>query len=316
LRITAQLIEAASGTHLWADRFDVGPADVFEIQDRITERAVAVIEPTLRFAEAEQALRRPPQDPTAYDLRMRALSLSNEFTDASMATAMRCLAQALEIDPSYAIAMAASAFYEAQRHLQGWGRETAEAKTRVAQQAWDAVKIAKDDPIVLWMAGFSVWILERDAPRSRDLFRRSLLINPNSPIAVSLAGLVESTNGNPTEGRKLIERSRRLNPRPPREWFNLAAMAITCVAEGKFEEAIAWAERALVQNRRFSLALSALAVSRVEIADIDGAKRVAQELLAIDGRLSVAVLPARLPPFDAQLLATYIAAIRQAGLPE
>jgi TolB-like protein len=316
LRITAQLIESASGTHLWADRFDVGPTDVFEVQDRITERAVAIIEPTLRFAEAERARRGQPQYVTAYDLRMRALSLANEFTDESMAAAMRCLAQALEIDPSYAIAMAASAFYEAQRHLQGWTQESGEARTKAARLAWGAVKIAKDDPIVLWMAGFSVWILERDAPRSRDLFRRSLLINPNSPIALSLAGLVESTNGNPTEGRKLIERSRRLNPRPPREWFNLAAMAITCVAEGKFEEAIAQAESALVQNRRFSLALSALAVSRVEIGDIDRAKQVVQQHLAIDRRLSVAVLPGRLPPFDAQLLRTYIAAIRQAGLPE
>lgn len=316
LRITAQLIDAASGAHLWADRFDAGSADVFEIQDRIADQAVAIIEPKVRFAEAEQARRRPPQDLTAYELRMRALSLSNELTAESMASAMQSLDQALKIDPSYAVAMAASAFYRAQCHLQGWVQEWEQSRAKGVQLAWDAVKLAKDDPIVLWMAAFAIWMLGRDGPQSRQLFQRSLQINSNSPIALSLAGLVEATSGDPAEGHKLIERSRRLDPRHPREWFTSTAKAIACITEGKFDEAITWAERALIPSPRFALALSALAVARVKVGEVGRAKQAVSVLLATDPKLSVAVLPTRLPPFDRQLLDIYIDALRQAGLPE
>jgi TolB-like protein len=315
VRITAQLIEAASGAHLWAERFDPSRADIFEIQDRITERAVSIIEPTVRFAEAEHARRRPSQDLTTYDLRMRALSLATEFTEESMAAALHCLEQALKIDPSYAIAMAASAFYRAQCRIQGWTPEANEPTAKGAELAWSAVKLAKDDPIVLWMAAFSTWVLERDVRRSRELFRRSLQINANSSVALSLAGLVDAANGNGVEGRKLIERARLLNPRPPREWLNLTAMAIACLAEDKFDEALAWAERSLVQNRRFVLSFSALAVARAEVGDVELAKQTVQELLAIDPQLRIATLPARLPSMDSQLLKLYVAALSKAGLP-
>src|SRR5205085_4428171 len=100
LRITAQLIETAAGTHLWADRFDGTRAEVFELQDRIAETAAAVIEPKLRYAEVERVRRRPPQNLDAYELWLRALSYANEFTKESMEVALGCLDRSLALDLS------------------------------------------------------------------------------------------------------------------------------------------------------------------------------------------------------------------------
>ena len=130
LRITAQLIDARSGGHLWADRFDEDLSDVFELQDRITESVVAVIEPKLLFTEAGRARRQPPQNLDAYDLYLRALSLINEYTAEATAEALHCLDKALEFDPNYAQAMAASACYRALSQFQGWTGQSAEPEVQ------------------------------------------------------------------------------------------------------------------------------------------------------------------------------------------
>ena len=128
LRITAQLVDAISGVHLWADRFEGGTSDVFELQDRITESVVATIEPKLQIAEIERLRHKAAPDLDAYDLLLRAQALEYEFTEESLASSLRCLEQALAIDPSYAPAMALAAYCYAQRHHQGWGqRPDAEA---------------------------------------------------------------------------------------------------------------------------------------------------------------------------------------------
>ena len=126
LRITAQLIDARSGGHLWADRFDGDFSDVFELQDRITESVVAVIEPKLLFTEADRARRRPPQSLDAYDLYLRGLSLINEYTAEATTEALHCFDKALECDPSYAQAMAASACYRGLSQFQGWAGQSEE----------------------------------------------------------------------------------------------------------------------------------------------------------------------------------------------
>ena len=180
LRITAQLIEATAGTHLWADRFDGLLSDVFELQDRIAETAAAVIEPKLRFAEAERVRRRAPQSLDAYQLWLRAISHAGEFTPDSMTAAMRCLAQALELDPTYALAMASNAYYYAHCYLQGWIKHSDDRRAKVIRMASEAIEIGGNDANVLWQSAFAVWILEQDGPRALELFRHSLHINPNS----------------------------------------------------------------------------------------------------------------------------------------
>lgn len=315
IRITAQLIDATSGAHLWADRFDGSIQDIFEVQDRIAECAVGVIEPRMRFAEADRVRRKPPGNLTAYELRLKAMALASDLTEASMEEAMRTLERALELDPHDALSMAMAAYYRAQCDFQGWRKEPDTIGEEALQLAWKAIAMDDEDGNVKWLSAFAIWTFARDAEQARQLFRRSLEMNPNNAIAHTLAGWVETANGNPQGGRSLIERSLRLNPRHPRAWFMSAGMAIAFIAERRFEDAVTWGERAIVQNRRSAVALRALAVALYASGRLERSKQIVRELMLIEPQLTVSALQRRLPFVEASLMQTYVEALRGAGLP-
>ncbi len=317
LRITGQLVDAASGAHLWADRFEGDLGDVFALQDRVSESVVAAIEPTLQFAEIGRRQHDQPERPDAYDLLLRAYAWEHEFTAAGMAAALDCLDQALAIDPAYAQAMAAAAYCHAQRHFQGWAPRPDAVRAEALRLAWHAVELAPNDAQVLWMAAFAVWNMAQDGrERARELFRRSLLINPNSAMALTLAGWIEAMYGNQAAGREMVVRARRLNPRDPRGWFMSGAMAIAAVIDGNYAEALRWAEKALAQNRRFAVALRVLAVSLVKLGQRDRAALAVRELLEIEPELTISGFFARIPVPVERMAKAYAEALKAAGLPE
>ena len=316
LRITAQLIEASAGTHLWADRFDGSMNDVFELQDRIAETAAAVIEPKVRFAEAERVRRRAPQNLDAYQLWLRAISHAGEFTPDSMTAAMRCLDQALELEPTYALAMASNAYYYAHCYLQGWIKHSDDRRARVIGMASEAIEIGDNDANVLWQSAFAVWILEQDGPRALELFRRALQVNPNSAIALAMAGWVEAINGDPVEGKRLLQRSQRLSPLHPQAWFAATGMALACISDHDHAGAVIWAQKALAQNRRFSVALRVLAVALVNTGEIDKARKIAAEVMKIEPQLTVSSMRTRLPLTNHAVFENYREALRKAGVPD
>lgn len=317
LRISGQLIDAATGAHLWADRYDGDLNDVFELQDRITERVVAAIEPALQFAEIERRKRDRPNKLDAYDLLLRAHELEYEFTAEGMAAALDCLNQALAVDPAYAPAMAAAAYVYAQRHFQGWAPSDDAYRTEGVRLAWRAVELAPNDAQVLWMAAFAVWNLAGEGREAAcELFGRSVMINPNSAMALTLGGWIETMRGNRRAGRDMIERALLLNPRDPRGWFMSGAMAIAAIIEEDYPEAIRWAERALVQNRRFAVALRVLTVALVKVGRQDEAARVLHDLLKVEPELTISEFLARIPVPLSSMATTYAEALRAAGLPE
>jgi TolB-like protein len=316
LRITGQLIDAITGAHLWADRFDGDASEVFALQDEITERVVAAIEPTLERAETERRRAMPPTQLGAYDLLLRASSLRDAFTAESLNAAIDCLDQALAIDPSYVPAMAAAAYCHALRHFQGWLTGDEDYRSHAVALAWRAAEQAPNDAQVLWMTAFAIWNMADEIAPARDLFRRSIEINPNSAMALVLAGWIEAMCGNQAHGRELVMRAQRLNPRDPRGWFTSGAMAICAVVDENFEEAILWADKALAQNRRFAVALRVLIVALVKTGALSRAAHVAQELLTVEPELTVSGFQLRIPFPVVSMAATYADALRAAGVPE
>ena len=251
LRISGQLVSAETGALIWADRFDGEMSAVFDLQDRVAEGVVAAIEPNVQRAEIKRLSENPIPRLDAYDLLLRAQRLEYELTAESLTAALRCLGQAIAIDPSYAPALGLAAYCHAELHFQGWSRGF-DAPAEGLRLAWRAVELGRDDANVLWMAAFAVLTLAHDGPRSKALFYRSLQVNPNSAIALSITGWVEAAMGNPAKGFELIGRARRFSPRDPRDWFMSTGMAIACTCDCKYGEAVTWAEKALMQNRRFA----------------------------------------------------------------
>lgn len=319
LRITAQLIDARSGAHLWADKFDGDRSDVFELQDNITERVVAAIEPTLRIAEIERRRHDQPSQPDAHDLLLRASGFEHDFTPEGMRAALDCLHQALAIDPGYAPAMAAAAYCHAQCHFQGWIGLGDTHRSEGLALAQRAVERMPNDPQVLWMSAFAIWNLaERQTAKDAaiELFSRSLAINPNSATALALSGWIETMRGNQQAGRALLERARHLNPLDPHGWFVSGALAIADIIDENYAGAIAWADKALLQNRRFAVALRALAVALVKTGQHERAAQVVEQLLTIEPELTVSAFFTRIPVPVESMARTYAEALKAAGLPE
>jgi TolB-like protein/class 3 adenylate cyclase len=316
LRFTAQLVEATSGSHIWADRFDGEISDVFDLQDRITESVVGAIEPSLQVAEIERLKRKPAASLDAYDMLLQAQQLEYEFTEPSLAEALECLKRAIAIDPNYAPAMALAAYCMAERAYQGWTKDLAAETAEGLRLAERAVELGKDNGNVLWMAAFAVWQLGRDPQRSRELFHRSLLVNPNCAVALTILGWIEGFLGDHTLSVELIARAQRLSPRDPRGWLMSVGMALTLLVAGKFQEALTWAEKALVQNRRSATALRVMAVALVNLGQQDKAEMIVGEILKIDPQLTISRLRGRVPLITDAVWTMYSEALRRAGLPE
>jgi TolB-like protein/DNA-binding winged helix-turn-helix (wHTH) protein/Tfp pilus assembly protein PilF len=317
LRFTGQLIDCSSGAHIWANRFEGTTSDVFDLQDLFTASVVAAIEPKIQLAEIERLKHKPTTSLDAYDLVLRAQQLADEFTAESTAAALHHLEQALAIDPRYAAAIALAAYCRAQLVYQGWTQDLeAEAKEALPLVS-RAIELGKDDGNIFWMASHAVLNLQMDPLRARELAYRSLELNPNSAMAVAMAGRAESYSGNADKALELLFRAERLSPRDPRGWLITAGIAIVYLGEGRLDEAISACRRALDQNPRNGPMLRVLAACLVKQGRQSEAAEIVRQVLEAEPQLTVTRLRAR----SRHLLLSkiwndYSAALRIAGIPE
>jgi TolB-like protein/Flp pilus assembly protein TadD len=316
LRFTGQLIDAITGAHIWADRFDGDLSDVFELQDRITENVVAAIEPKLQLAEIERLKHKTVANLNAYDHLLRAQQLEYEFTEQSLDKALGHLRQALEIDPTYAPAMALAAYCYGEIRFQGWTKDVEGETAQGLQYMSRALELAHFDPNVLWMCALASWQLGFDTKRAQELAYRSLETNPNSAIAMTIAGWIEAYSGNYSKGRELLARSQRLNPRDPRAWFTASGRAIACLGEGHFEEGAEWASKALAQNPRYTVAMRLLAANLANLGRMDGPAEAVADMLRIEPDLTMRKLRARLMFMHDALWQNLSRGLKLAGLPD
>lgn len=316
LRITGQLVDAQTGLHLWADRFEGKRSEVFHLQDRITQSVVAAIEPKLQLAEIRRLQHKAPADLDAYDLLLRAQALEYEFTQESLAEALRCLKQALAIDPCYAAAMALAALCHAGRRNQGWIDPVDPNVAEAVELAERAVELGYDDANVLLMSAWATWRLTPNLLRAKDLADRALILNPNSATALAIGGWADTLMGNPNKGLELLTRAERLSPQDPRGWFIAAGMAFAEFQNGQFETAKMWANKALVQNPRYSIALRFLAASLAKSGEADRAKTVIRQVLSLEPDLTLTKLRARLQHINERVWMQFAEGLRLAGLPD
>ena len=316
LRITGQLIDATSGAHIWADRFEGETSDVFALQDRFSESVVATIEPRLQLAEIERLKHKPAGNLNAYDLLLRAQQSIYGWTAESVEAAMRSLEQALAIDPDYALALATLANCYTTRRFQGWGKDYRAEAVEGIRLAARAVELGRDDGEVLWRAAYSMWHLGMHAQPASELIHRALQVNPNSSIALTIAGWIETSSGNPAKGLELLHRAQRLSPRDPRGWTITSGMAFAHYQQGELKEAVAWAQKALADNPRFSGALWFLAAALGRLGEKEKAAAAMAEVLKIEPQLTLSGLRARSMYTREDVWLKTAEGLRLAGMPE
>jgi TolB-like protein len=316
LRFTGQLIDAATGTHLWAERFEGEVVELFDLQDRFTANVVAAIEPRLQLAEIRRLRNKPAASLEAYDLLLRAQAHEYEFTSESLDSALACLQQALSMDPDYSPAMALAAYCYAERRNQGWASNVDSEAAEGLRLITRALSSGQEDANVMWMASYAVWRLEQDARRARELAYHSLQLNPNSAIALAIAAWTEAFMANTAKAIELCAYAERLSPRDPRSWMISTSLGVAYFIERRFAEAVTCFEKAVLHNPRFTIALRDLASSYAMLGETDRASATLRQVLRIEPTLTISKLRARNRFYDEYSAPAFLEGLRLAGLPD
>jgi len=317
VRIAGQLIDASSGAHLWADRFEGVIENVFELQDQVTASVVGAIAPRLEQAEIERARRKPTESLDAYDLFLRGQANVYKWTRKENEEALRLFYQAIERDPNFSAACAAAASCFTRRKSFGWvidrEKEIAEAR-RLARHA---LKSGKDDAAVLADAGLALAYAAGDLDDGAAFLDRALLINPNLAWAWSDSGWVKLWLGEPDRAIEHFAQAIRLSPIDPALFSMQLGTAHAHFYAGRYDEALTWANMALREVPDSPLALRIAAASSALAGHDEEAKCLIARLLEIDPALRISNLQNVLGPYrQPEYPAKYADALRKAGLPE
>ena len=214
VRITAQLIDAVTGAHIWADRFDGSLEDIFELQDKVASSVAGVIEPALQAAEFSRSAARPTSDLTAYDLYLRAVApiRSGEWERERYRQSLDLLAQAIKRDARYGSALALAAFCHQALHNAGWTDDPTEEERVAVDLARRALRVAGSDPEVLGLVARVLGYFGEDLAAAIALMDRALEINPNFALGWQWSGWLRLWAGQPDVGVGHFETSMRLDP--------------------------------------------------------------------------------------------------------
>ncbi len=313
LRITGQLVEAASGAHLWADRFEGALQDIFTLQDEITARIVAALEPSLRQAEIARARRKPPNNLDAYDLYLRALPFVATAMPEDADKALRLLDDAIRLEPDYAVVHGFMAWCHEQRYLRGGLRE--EAREAARRHAHAAIKAGVDDAMALAMGGFVVGVVERDYDTAMEAIDRSLSISPSSALAFGFSAIIRAWIGDDATAIEHARLGIRLSPYDPLIYLPYVGLAYAQFFAGSYAEAASAARRASQANPRFSVPCYLQAAALVRLGRLEEAKATAGQLLELQPGFTIGGMVAGnvMPPERMTMLAD---ALRLTGLPE
>jgi adenylate cyclase len=314
VRITAQLIDATNGTHLWADRFEGTLEDVFELQDKVAISVAGVIEPTLRQTEIERARRKRPDSLDAYDLYLRALPCAVAAMPEDADKALPLLEKAIDLEPEFAAAHAMIAWCQEQRYLRGGMQE--ETRNAALRHARHAIAAGGDDAVALATAGFVIAVAGRDFETALTAFDRSFALSSSSALALSFSSIVRAWKGDDAIAVEHGNRALRLSPVDPWIYMPYIGLAYAHFAAGRFEETVAAASLATQSNPRFIVPQILHAAALANLDRSEDAKTVVQRLLELQPGLTVAtgILSARY--VDPKHIAALANALRRAGLPD
>jgi adenylate cyclase len=316
VRITGQLIDTATGAHLLADRFDGALDDIFDLQDEVASSVVGAIEPKLRSAETERAIRKPTQSLDAHDLYLRALAKLHQFTNDGFGEAVILVKQALAINPTYAPAAAMLGWCRVNQSAQGLALHPAEV-AESTQLARRAIEAGTDDPDTLWMSGWTIAVLAGEHSAAASAIERSLALNPNSAHAWMARGFVSCYRNLPGPAIEAFNRAMRLSPLDPFGSGFAGGIALAYMIGGRYEEAIESADRCLHERASHAMALRIRVASCAHLGRLPEAQQWLARLLKVAPGLTISWVKAYattfLPP---ETVAVYLEDLRKAGLPE
>lgn len=316
VRITGQLIEAATAAHLWADRFDGQMEDVFDLQDRITASVVVAVAPKLEQVEIERARRKPTENLDAYDHYLRGMASVHLWTREGNADALAQFYKAIEIDPKFAAAYGLAARCYSQRKAGGWnvdaGRDAAEAMRLIKR----AVELGSDDALVLCTAGIALAYVVGDVEEGDALTAKAVALNPNLAWAWLFSGWTKLWVGEFETAIERLNQALRLGPNDPQIFLIYDALCSAQFCVGRYADSLHWATKAL-RGRSLPLTEYMTVACAAHLGRMEEAKERLTSIVKVDPTLRISALREKFPelrrPEDFGRLAE---GLRFAGLPD
>src|SRR5262245_8481725 len=314
LRITGQLVEAETGTHVWADRYDGTLEDVFDLQDRITETIVGIIEPSVRRAEIERARRKRPGSLGAYDLYLRALPYTQSAMPDDAAVAIGYLEAALELDPDYAPVHAILAVSREVRFRSAGADEADRAEA--VRHARLALALGTDDATTLALAAITVLHVAHDFETASGAIARALSLNGSCATALYWGAHIHAISGDPVLAEDYANRALRLSPFDPWSFEGHLALGVVRIRLRRYDDAASCLAKAVLANPRFSILYAVHAGALGLAGRGDEAKAVARRLLELEADFRLSAFIEFAGFVEKETRETLAVGLRQAGLPE
>jgi adenylate cyclase len=313
VRITGQLIDAVTGAHIWADRFERDLTDVFALQDEVAVAVVSAIQPKLLQTEIATATRRRPENLTAYDSYLRALQQVYLLTREGLAEAIRLARCALELDPRFGLAAALAGTCHMQNVLWGYTVDPQFDRKEAIRLYRVALSMDDGDPDTLAWACLIPAYMVGDCESAIEMADRAVALNPNSYSAWSRRGWVYHIAGQPGEAVRSFERAIRMSPVDPLLHVSFVGLGYAFIELGRFDEAIVAGKKAQRQNPSFPVAYRCLASAFAHLGRDMEAREAAARVLETDPAFTISVFIARGGQSNSRLI---IEGLRKAGLPE
>ncbi|MEH2537953.1 MULTISPECIES: winged helix-turn-helix domain-containing tetratricopeptide repeat protein [unclassified Bradyrhizobium] len=314
VRITGQLIEAATGAHIWADKFERDMTEIFALQDDITVAVVSAIQPKLFQTEIAMATRRRPEDLTAYDLLLRAIQQAVPLTREGLAEALRLVQRALELDPGLAGAAALAGACHAENVVRNYAIDLQFERKEAVRLMRLALSLDDGDPDTLASAALISALLVGDCETEIEMSDRAVKLNPNSYRAWHCRGWVYKIAGQPEEAIRSFERAMRMSPVDPQLYTAFTGMGFAFIELRRFDEAIVAGKKALRQNPGYPGPYRCLASAFAHLGRDAEAREAAARAVEIDPAFTISAWIARSRiSTNAKLM---IEGFRKAGLPE
>ena len=316
VRITAQLIDAGTGMHLWADRFDGAIEDIFDLQDQVTTSVVGAITPTVEQAEIERAVLKPTESLDAYDHYMRGIANQYQWTKEATNEALQHYYKAIDLDPKFALAYALATCCYSWRKINGWLTDPAREISETKRLAELAMQSGQDDAQVLCWSGGALAFVVGQVDEGVALVERALRLNPNLMDAWLSSGLVMLLLGEWDKAIDHFAHAMRLSPFDPLLFIMQSGTATGHFYTGRYDEAAVWAAKSIGANPKYPAVWRTAAASNALLGRQEQAQNALAHLKELDPALRLANLNSVIPSLRPQDLAKMKDGLRRAGLPE
>jgi TolB-like protein len=316
VRVGAQLIDATTGGHLWADRFDGALDDIFDLQDQVTASVVGAIAPTLEQVEIERANRKPTESLDAYDYFLRGMARFYVRTTEANSEALQLFYRAIDVDSNFAAAHGMAAWCFVWRKINGWMANRQEEITEAERLARRAVELGKYDAVALARGGHALGFLVGDLDSGIEFLDRALALDPNLATAWYLSGWLRAYRGEPDVAIEHLARAMRLSPRDPTIYHMQVGTAFAHLLAGRPDAALLWAEKAYSDSPDSLPGAAITAASHALTGQLEEARKAMERVRQVSPGLRVSNLRDWWPIRRPEHLARYAEGLRTAGLPE